>query len=36
MAEQRGFEDLVCYQLALKVMQEAYSVIRRLPPEIQP
>lgn len=31
--QQRGFEDLECYQLALKVMQEAYSVIRRLPPQ---
>jgi hypothetical protein len=26
--QQRGFEDLECYQLALKVMQEGYSVIR--------
>jgi hypothetical protein len=25
MAEQRGFEDLECYQLALQVMQEAYA-----------
>ncbi len=33
MAEQRGFEDLECYQLALQVMQEAYAVIRRLPPQ---
>jgi len=33
MAEQRGFEDLECYQLALQVMQEAYSVIRKLPPQ---
>ena len=33
MAEMRGFEDLECYQLALKVMQEAYGVIRRLPPQ---
>ncbi len=33
MAEQRGFEDLECYQLALQVMQEAYAVIRKLPPQ---
>lgn len=33
MAEQRGSEDLECYQLALRVMQEAYNVVRRLPPE---
>jgi four helix bundle protein len=31
--EQRGFEDLECYQLALNVVHEAYQVIRRLPPE---
>ena len=31
--EQRGFEDLECYQLALQVMSEAYKVIQRLPPE---
>ena len=30
---QRGFEDLECYQLALQVMQEAYRVAKRLPPE---
>ena len=31
--EQRGFEDLECYQLALRVMREAYRVIQKLPPE---
>ena len=31
--EQRGFEDLECYQLALNVAHEAYQVVRRLPPE---
>ena len=31
--EQRGFEDLECYQLALKVVHEAYQVMKRLPPE---
>ncbi len=31
--QQRGFEDLECYQLALQVMQEAYRVIGRLPPQ---
>ncbi len=31
--EQRGFEDLECYQLALQVMREAYRVIQKLPPE---
>ncbi len=31
--EQRGFEDLECYQLALKVVSEAYQVAKRLPPE---
>ena len=31
--EQRGFEDLECYQLAIQVMIEAYGVIRRLPSE---
>lgn len=31
--QQRGFEDLECYQLAVQVMLEAYKVIRRLPPE---
>ena len=29
----RGFDDLDCYKLALKVVQEAYWVSRRLPPE---
>ncbi len=31
--EQRGFEDLECYQLALNVVHEAYRVAQRLPPE---
>jgi four helix bundle protein len=31
--EQRGFEDLECYQLALQVMREAYRVIQKLPLE---
>jgi four helix bundle protein len=31
--EQRGFEDLECYQLALQVMREAYRMIQKLPPE---
>jgi four helix bundle protein len=30
---QRGFEDLACYQLALEVLREAYRVIGRLPSE---
>lgn len=30
---QRGFEDLECYQLALKVLSEVYSIAKRLPPE---
>lgn len=30
---QRGFEDLECYQLALQVLREAYSVAKALPPE---
>ena len=29
--EQRGFEDLECYQLVLRVLKEAYSVAERLP-----
>jgi len=29
--EQRGFEDLECYKLALRVFKEAYSVAERLP-----
>ena len=31
--EQRGFEDLECYQLALSVAREVYQVAQRLPPE---
>ena len=31
--EQRGFEDLECYKLALGVVREAYQVAQRLPPE---
>lgn len=31
--EQRGFEDLECYQLALNVMKEAYRVADTLPAE---
>ena len=31
--EQRGFEDLECYQLALKVYHEAYRVASLLPSE---
>jgi four helix bundle protein len=31
--EQRGFEDLECYKLALNVVHEAYQVVKRLPPE---
>ncbi len=31
--EQRGFEDLECYQLVLQVVREAYRVIQKLPPE---
>jgi four helix bundle protein len=31
--EQRGFEDLECYQLGLQVLREAYRVARRLPTE---
>ena len=33
MAEQRGFEDLECYQLARQVYKEAYRVARELPVE---
>lgn len=29
--EQRGFEDLECYQLALQVLKEAYQAAERLP-----
>ena len=32
-SEQRGFEDLECYKLALGVVREAYQVAQRLPPE---
>jgi four helix bundle protein len=32
-SEQRGFEDLECYKLALSVVREAYQVAQRLPPE---
>ncbi|HEY5269909.1 MAG TPA: four helix bundle protein [Anaerolineales bacterium] len=31
--EQRGFEDLECYHLALKAFHEAYRVASLLPPE---
>ncbi|MDI6768702.1 MAG: four helix bundle protein [Anaerolineales bacterium] len=31
--EQRGFEDLDCYKLALQVFKEAYRVAKSLPPE---
>jgi four helix bundle protein len=31
--EQRGFEDLECYQLALSVVREAYQIAQCLPPE---
>jgi four helix bundle protein len=31
--EQRGFEDLECYQLALNVVRETYQVAQRLPAE---
>jgi four helix bundle protein len=31
--EQRGFEDLECYQLALQVLREVYRVVKQLPPE---
>jgi four helix bundle protein len=31
--EQRGFEDLDCYQLALNIVREAYQVAQRLPAE---
>ncbi len=31
--EQRGFEDMECYKLALSVVHEAYQVAQRLPPE---
>ncbi len=31
--EMRGFEDLECYQLAMKLLQEGYHVASCLPPE---
>jgi four helix bundle protein len=31
--EMRGFEDLECYQLAMKVFREGYRVAGLLPPE---
>src|SRR5574342_271842 len=31
--EQRGFEDLDCYKLAVKVFQESYRVAKGLPSE---
>ena len=31
--EQRGFEDLECYKLALSVAREVYQVAHHLPPE---
>jgi four helix bundle protein len=31
--EQRGFEDLECYQLALRVFKQAYQIAKALPPE---
>jgi four helix bundle protein len=31
--EQRGFEDLDCYQLALQALREVYRVVRQLPQE---
>jgi len=30
--EMRGFEDLECYQLAMKVFHEGYRVVSHLPP----
>ena len=33
MSEQRGFEDLECYQLALRVFKEAYRIANSLPPD---
>ena len=32
-SEQRGFEDLECYKLALNVVREAYQVAQSLPSE---
>ena len=31
--EMRGFEDLECYQLAMKVFHEGYRIASHLPPE---
>ena len=31
--EMRGFEDLVCYQLSMKVFREGYKVVSLLPSE---
>lgn len=31
--EMRGFEDLECYQLAMKVFHEGYHIASHLPPE---
>ncbi len=31
--EQRGFEDLECYQLAMQVLREVYRVVGQLPQE---
>ncbi len=31
--EMRGFEDLECYQLAMKVLREGYRIASHLPPE---
>jgi len=31
--EMRGFEDLECYQLSMKVFREGYKVVSLLPPE---
>lgn len=31
--EMRGFEDLECYRLAMKVLREAYHAASHLPPE---
>ena len=31
--EMRGFEDLECYQLAMKVFREGYKVVSQLPSE---
>ncbi len=31
--EQRGFEDLECYRLSMKVFREAYRIASMLPPQ---